>query len=347
MIALLLIFLRQWWTLIPHTHTLPTKKQQLNYAECAQLTVMKSWNAQLVWQKPWMNAQPRHPAFADILADGPLGLREGSALQPLCQSDFDYKLTHHETYTAGINAAWVTWSWTAMPKVPIVRTSVSRMIQVYGSQFDSDNWQWQSVKYSFTTEVAYLMAYQFQTPSPLELDLVADPVVSWVGKHNGNLRRLSPDEAHHAFILATYRDLERGRLTELKLNQVELYLIISVSWLAAASSDCHCHSIHVFLASLLYLLLSSWPIMAIVIVSQVLQNLNGVKCGSAARPRSSDVTTWSSAFGTQAASARTLGPLLTPCTTVLWPDRICDCQCQLGWHAKAHFQSGCTPGWAV
>ena len=85
------------------------------------------------------------------------------------------------------------------------------------------------MKHSFTTEVAYLMAYQFQTPSPLELDLVADPVVSWVGKHNGNLRRLSPDEAHHAFILATYRDLERGRLTELKLNQVELYLIISVS----------------------------------------------------------------------------------------------------------------------
>ena len=70
------------------------------------------------------------------------------------------------------------------------------------------------MKHSFTTEVAYLMAYQFQKPSPLELDY---------------LRRLSPDEAHHAFILATYRDLERGRLTELKLNQVELYLIISVS----------------------------------------------------------------------------------------------------------------------
>lgn len=27
-----------------HTHT----SKQLNYAECAQLTVMKSWNAQLV-----------------------------------------------------------------------------------------------------------------------------------------------------------------------------------------------------------------------------------------------------------------------------------------------------------
>ena len=30
-----------------HTHT-SNKKQPLNYADCAQLTVMKSWKAQLV-----------------------------------------------------------------------------------------------------------------------------------------------------------------------------------------------------------------------------------------------------------------------------------------------------------
>jgi len=54
-----------------------------------------------------------------------MGLREGASLNPLNQEDFDFKLGKSEEYTCGINAAWVSWSWTVVPKVPIVRTSAS------------------------------------------------------------------------------------------------------------------------------------------------------------------------------------------------------------------------------
>ena len=54
------------------------------------------------------------------------------------------------------------------------------------------------------------MLYQYSKPAPLELDVMADPAGSWLGKHNGQLKRISPEETHHAFILATARDLKQG-----------------------------------------------------------------------------------------------------------------------------------------
>ena len=58
----------------------------------------------------------------------PLELREGASLQPLVMADFEYKLQNKEEYTCGINVAWIAWSWTVVPKVPIVRTSVARTV---------------------------------------------------------------------------------------------------------------------------------------------------------------------------------------------------------------------------
>ena len=52
-------------------------------------------------------------------------------------------------------------------------------------------------------EVQYLMNYTFAEPSQLKLVVIADQVSSWHPHNNGNLRRVSPDESHHAFILAT------------------------------------------------------------------------------------------------------------------------------------------------
>ena len=67
----------------------------------------------------------RHKEFSGIVGEAPLGLREGASLNPVSQRDFDFKLGKSEEYTCGINAAWVSWSWTVVPKVPIVRTSAS------------------------------------------------------------------------------------------------------------------------------------------------------------------------------------------------------------------------------
>ena len=58
----------------------------------------------------------------------PLELREGASLQPLVMADFEYKLQNKEEYTCGINVAWIARSWTVVPKVPIVRTSVARTV---------------------------------------------------------------------------------------------------------------------------------------------------------------------------------------------------------------------------
>lgn len=51
------------------------------------------------------------------------------------------------------------------------------------------------------------MCSTFKAPKPLTVDLVYDAASSCPGKHNGSLRRCSPEEEHHSFILATDRDL--------------------------------------------------------------------------------------------------------------------------------------------
>ena len=63
-------------------------------------------------------------------------------------------------------------------------------------------------------EVQYLMNYTFAEPSQLKLVVIADQVSSWYPHNNGNLRRVSPDESHHAFILATARDLGQKKSEE-------------------------------------------------------------------------------------------------------------------------------------
>lgn len=60
-------------------------------------------------------------------------------------------------------------------------------------------------------KVQYLMSYTFESPAPLKITVIADPHSSWLPKDAGQLRRVSPDEEHHAFILATARDLAAGK----------------------------------------------------------------------------------------------------------------------------------------
>ena len=67
-----------------------------------------------------------------------MGLREEASLNPLNQEDFDFKLGKSEEYTCGINAAWVSWSWTVVPKVPIVRTSV--MIAISNLSYNNNKY---------------------------------------------------------------------------------------------------------------------------------------------------------------------------------------------------------------
>lgn len=54
----------------------------------------------------------------------------------------------------------------------------------------------------------------FREPAPLTLELAVEEASSWPGKHNGMLRRCSPEEEHHAFVLSTDRDLSVGKNVE-------------------------------------------------------------------------------------------------------------------------------------
>lgn len=55
-------------------------------------------------------------------------------------------------------------------------------------------------------KVRYMMSSSFREPVSLTLDVVVDAASSYPGKHH-DLRRSSPEEEHHAYILATDRDL--------------------------------------------------------------------------------------------------------------------------------------------
>ncbi len=56
-----------------------------------------------------------------------------------------------------------------------------------------------------------MMMSTFKDPTPLKIDLVLDETSSMPGVHNGSLRRYSPEEEHHSFVLATARDIREGK----------------------------------------------------------------------------------------------------------------------------------------
>lgn len=95
------------------------------------------------------------------------------------------------------------------------------------------------------SKVKYMMASTFRAPHPLEVELAVDQAQAWPGTHNGCLRRSSPEEEHHAFILATWRDIQDGKHVEdwlvcwrtsvAKMKQVES--IQKIFWHAARARE--------------------------------------------------------------------------------------------------------------
>ena len=61
-------------------------------------------------------------------------------------------------------------------------------------------------------EVNYLMNYTYAEPAQLKVVVMADQASSWFPKDIGSMKRISPDESHHAFVMATARDLAQTNL---------------------------------------------------------------------------------------------------------------------------------------
>ena len=86
-------------------------------------------------------------------------------------------------YTAGGNLSWVSQFWTPA-NVPVIHSAI-RMLQ----------------------------SGKFRQPQPLELTVMVGPN-NVHHRSSSSLRRLSPEEEHIAYLLATWRDVKAGENME-------------------------------------------------------------------------------------------------------------------------------------
>ena len=88
-----------------------------------------------------------------------------------------------DQYIAGGNVAWVSWSWSSTASVPVYKSSVK-----------------------------WIMRATYKKPQPINLVVAVDDL--FMDQKNGQMKRISPEEDHHAFILATARDLQQDKFQE-------------------------------------------------------------------------------------------------------------------------------------
>jgi hypothetical protein len=131
----------------------------------------------------------RHPQFAGIQQSWPKAVTNGGVTEPLRLEAVtarmhneldDVRQTSLSSYTCGINASWINWAWTAQ-KIPITRNAIKLLVNS-----------------------------RFLKPQPLTVECLANDVsdvTSDSARSSSMIKRLSPEEVHHAFILATYRDV--------------------------------------------------------------------------------------------------------------------------------------------
>ena len=127
--------------------------------------------------------QPRTDEFTGIQAEAPLTPAQGGVMHPT-----DFKLVKlnqpaGRCYTAGANLSWVSPWWTPC-SVPVIRSAIT-----------------------------FLVNSRYRDPQPLELTVMvnsqSDPN-SQQQKTKSMLKRLSAEEEHVSFIIATWRDVSKG-----------------------------------------------------------------------------------------------------------------------------------------
>ena len=121
----------------------------------------------------------RHDDWNGIQGLNPLKVENGGTMHPT-----DMKLVGTQpSYTAGGNASWVNPFWTSAT-VPVIESAVT-----------------------------FLAAGKFREPTALSMTVAvstkSDPN-NQAHRMGSLLRRISPEEEHIAFVLATYRDVAKG-----------------------------------------------------------------------------------------------------------------------------------------
>ena len=125
----------------------------------------------------------RHDEFNGLQLEGPLKLTNGGVIAPT-----DFKFINPDAppgtvYTAGGNLAWLNPFWSPC-SVPIIQSAIQSLV-----------------------------AGKFREPKPLEVTVIVSQnsdVRNDRHRHANLLKRISSEEEHLAYIIATYRDVSRG-----------------------------------------------------------------------------------------------------------------------------------------
>ena len=132
----------------------------------------------------------RTDLFRDLESMKPLTIEEGGRQDPFDNRKLQSMMealkegdSTTDQYIAGGNVAWVSWSWSSTASVPVYKSSVK-----------------------------WIMHTTHKTPQPINLVVAVDDL--FMDQKNGQMKRISPEEDHHAFILATARDLQQDKFQE-------------------------------------------------------------------------------------------------------------------------------------
>lgn len=134
--------------------------------------------------------------FNGLQAESPLTIAQGASMHPTDMKNI--KLTHPKgrSYTAAGNLSWVSPFWTPA-SVPVINSAV-RMLQLG----------------------------KFKEPQPLEITVMvcssSDPT-NTNHRMTSSLKRLSPEEEHLAYVLATHADVIEGRNVQERVEDQTLF----------------------------------------------------------------------------------------------------------------------------
>ena len=125
----------------------------------------------------------RHDDFNGIQTEFPLKVQDGGVMHPTEMKVIKPDAAIGGVYTAGGNLAWVNPFWSPC-SVPIIQSAIQSLVNG-----------------------------KFREPKPLEVTVMVSQqsdVRVERHRHANLLKRLSAEEEHLAYILATYRDVSKN-----------------------------------------------------------------------------------------------------------------------------------------
>lgn len=144
--------------------------------------------------------EPRHDEWNGIQTEDPLKVQHGGIMHPTDFKFIDPGAAAGTTYTAGGNLSWLNPFWTAC-SVPIIHSAIQTLVMG-----------------------------KFKEPKALDVVAAVSPqsdVRNERHRHSSLLKRLSPEDEHLAYILATWRDVSKDENVEdmIGLISTDMYII--------------------------------------------------------------------------------------------------------------------------